>query len=176
MKLSEINYPVYRLRNDPPIQSDGFVFYASEKHTEDESGGIVTDTKLLMVDDRQIEGDSLAARRLRIPAKLFPLRQAIFFLGDLIKLATPNTWFIDSLGKVFVYEKNTRAQLKCHKISMIATIPSGGAIIGVEGIDSRFKTLHTPENVYYAGILHMGKSLVLYGLYSEPFKQTWRMV
>lgn len=156
--------------------SDGVVFYASEKHTEDETGGIITDTKLLMVDDTQIEGDSLAARRLRIPAKLFPLRQAIFFLGDLIKVATPNTWFIDSLGKLFVYEKNTRAELKCHKVLSVMRIPSGGAIIEVEGINSRFKTLHTPENSQYAGILHMGKSLVLYGMYIDPFKQTWRMV
>lgn len=176
MKLSEINYPVFRLRNSPPITSNGVVFYASERHSEDENGGIITDTKILIVDDKQVPGERLATRRLGISAKLFPLRQAIFFLGDLIKVATPTTWFIDSLGKTFVYEKNTRTLLKCHQIVNIFNIPSGGAIIEVEGISSRFKCLHTPDKPKYAGILHFGKSLILYGLYNEHFDDTWRLV
>lgn len=180
MKLSEISYPVYLLSHtNPPNTIDNVVFYTSERHTEDEEGGIVTDTKLRVVDDKSLPGASLATRRLQLKAMgvpLYPLRKGIFFLGDLIKLASPKTMFIDSTGKVFNYTKNTRAKLVCMPITKLYPLPAGGSIVEVKGVH-RFKTLHSvDESKKYAGVLGFGGSLVLYGLYEEEFKNTWRLV
>ena len=179
MNLSEIRYPVFRLSDNSPNDIDDVVFYISERHTEDEVGDIITDTKLQIVDDRNMPGATLATRRLTMKAmgiKLYPLRKAIFFLGDLIKSATPNTYFIDSNGKTFQYKKNTRAALQCKLITNNIPIPTGGSIIEIDHA-MRFKTVHNvdPTNKY-AGVLKFDNSLVLYGVYQQPFKDSWRMV
>jgi hypothetical protein len=110
-------------------------------------------------------------------AKLFKIKLAIFFLGDLVKIAKPNIWFIDSAGKLFNYNKATRALLKFYKIKLNIPINTGGSIIEVEGIATRFKSLFPPDrDKKYAGILHDKKSLILYGFYSEKYDDTWRKV
>jgi len=133
-----------------------------------------------VIDDKTVDKPTLAERRLILQdndTKLLIMREAIFFLGDLIKRADGKTWFIDSLGKIFLYKKKTRAKLKFHKINKILPVNSGGCIVEVEGISSRMKSLFAPtEPVNYAGILYYGKSLILYGLYPNKEKESWRMV
>ena len=172
--LQEISYPVYKLPDKPNVD-DGVIYYYSEIEKED-----VTHGKLLIVDDFNIEGTTLAQRRLYLLGQntpLYRLRNAIFFLGDLIKLSTPNTYFIDSRGKLFTYTKTTTAKLNFYRISRLVKIPTGGAIIEVEGLPSRFKVLHTPEDdKICAGILHLGMSLILYGLYDNIPDNTRRKI
>lgn len=172
--LQEIAYPVYRLPDKPNVD-DGVMYYYSEVEKED-----VVHSKLLIVDDTNLEGDTLAKRRFKVLSDgtpIYRLRNAIFFLGDLIKSATPSTYFIDSKGKLFNYHKTTTAKLNFYKISHLVPIPTGGAIIEVEGLPSRFKVLHTPEDdKICAGVLHIGMSLVLYGLYSDIPENTRRRV
>jgi len=62
-------------------------------------------------------------------------------------------------------------------ISTPQPIKTGGAIIEVENISTRFKALYTPESANrYAGILNYGKSLILYGFYSQEHSKTWRRI
>lgn len=174
ISLQEISYPVYKLPDKPNVD-DGVIYYYSEQEKGD-----ITISKLLIVDDDNIEGDTLAARRLKILAggtKLYRLSNAIFFLGDLIKLATPQTSFIDSKGKLFAYKKTSSAKLKFYKIKKVIPIPTGGAIIEVEGIPARFKVLQTPsDDIRCAGILLYGMSYILYGLYNYTPEDTRRMI
>lgn len=176
MNLSEIVYPVYKLRNKP-LESEGLLYYLSEYEKED---SIVRSFQIL--DDANVPGDSLAMRRLHLRSLGEPLKKinrAIFFLGDLIKLANPQTWFIDSNGKLFTYTKATRAKLRYHKVTKVIPMSTGGVVVEVEGISSRFKALFVPEipnNQLYAGILHMGLSKILYGFYDDKYDDTWRMV
>lgn len=174
ISLQELSYPVYKLPDKPNVD-DGVIYYYSEQEKGD-----VTISKLLIVDDIGVEGDTLAARRLRILAdgtKVYKLSNAIFFLGDLIKLATPQTHFIDSNGKLFVYKKTTSVKLKFYKIKKVIPIPTGGAIIEVEGIPARFKVLTMPsDDTRCAGILHSGMSSILYGLYNYVPEDTRRMI
>lgn len=143
--LSEISYPVYRLVTKPNSH-DGIIYYHHEKGLED--GG--TETVLRILDDKNIEGGTLARRRLRMSCDpkvhLFKITNAIFFLGDLVKLASKKSWFIDSNGKLFNYEKKTRAKLKYYKITQVLPIGTGGAVIEVEGLTTRFKTLFNIEH------------------------------
>jgi hypothetical protein len=174
ISLQEISYPVYKLPDKPNVD-DGIIYYYSEQEKED-----LTISKLLIVDDANIEGDTLAKRRLRILSegtKVYRLTNAIFFLGDLIKLATPQTNFIDSKGRLFVYRKDKFAKLKFYKIDRVMPITTGGAIISVVGIPSRFKVLNTPnDNIRYAGILQTGMANILYGLYENDTEDTRRKI
>ncbi len=174
--LADIRYPIFKLGLIKPEQQDGVVFYYHTKDLDDD----VTTVTLAIIDDRTLAGDSLSLRRLELlknGAPLYRVHNAIYFLGDLIKLATPTTWFIDSNGKVFNYLKTNRAILKVHQINKILPIKTGGAIIEVKGLLSRFKCLYLPEEgANYAGILYVGLSRILYGIYAEHCKDSWRRV
>lgn len=176
MNLQEISYPVFRLRNERPVTHNGIDFYAYTNYPEE--GEPVTVIRI--VDDKNIDNPKLSMRRLVIKAqgaKLFRMTRAIFFLSDLIKISQGKMWFIDSSGKIFQYKKTTRAKLKFHKIKKVIAIPTGGAIIEVEGIGQRFKSLHYPDpNLLYAGILYNKMSTILYGFYDMKYDDTWRMV
>lgn len=164
---------MYLLGKSKPNTIEGVSFYSFYNEVED-----TEITKHRVVDDTNLPQESLALRRLVLKdqeVKLHKLNKAIFFLGDLIKLVKPNEWLIDSKGKIFNYVKSTRVSLKCHEVSKVTAIPTGGALIEVKGLSTRFKTLYY-NKTKYIGVLHQGMSLILYGLYEEPFKDTWRLI
>ena len=174
LTLQSLSYPIFKLP-DKPNTDEGVVYYYSEVEKDDTIYG-----KLLIVDDINTEGDTLAKRRLQLLKEgvpLYKLKNAIFFLADLIKLATPKTYFIDSNGKLFNYKKTTSVKLEFYKIVKVIAIPTGGAIIEVDGIPNRFKVLNIPtEAEKCAGILRMGMSNILYGVYTSIPETTRRMV
>lgn len=133
-----------------------------------------------VLDDKDIPGDTLAARRLVLlkqGIKLKKLGNAIFFIGDLIKLAHHGVWFIDSLGNLFTHIKMERASLVFRKIVKKIPINTGGYIIEVEGLPTRFKCLHGPKATEpYAGILKHGNNHILYGFYEKEYDKTWRKI
>lgn len=173
----EIVYPVYLLGNKKPETTEKVTYYISS--LESENGDI---HKIRIVDDKTLPQQSLALRRLALKAqdtKLYKINKTIFFLGDLIKLSTSNTWFIDSVGKVFKYVKTARAKLDFYKIIQIINIPTGGTVVEVVGMSTRFKTLYAPnfnETATYAGILTLNKGPILYGLYDQKYDSTWRLI
>lgn len=174
--LEEIVYPVFFLGAEQPKFIDGVAFYARRYIDEDrnETGSIS------IIDDKNIPALTLAKRRLKLLAmevKLKKLGKATFFLGDLLKLTKPALWFIDSSGKVFRHTKSKRAKLEFKKIKQLHVIPTGGAIIEVEGIPSRFKSLYAPQlGEQYAGVLKLGMQYILYGVYDTKHQDTWRMI
>lgn len=181
MNLSELVYPIYRLREQEPQRHNGVLFYFYEKVRETFEG-IEDYYELKVIDDTNMKGDSLATRRLQIRNNgdtPYRLNRAIFFLGDFIKMATPKMWFIDSSGRIFKYSKQTRAKLSYRKVTKLIPIKTGGAIIEVEGLSSRMKALFVPripKNDLHAGVLFMGMSPILYGFYDQKHKDSWRMV
>lgn len=176
INLKEICFPVFKLGSIKPQTEEGIVFYLSRLIDD---GTDVTSIKI--VDDTSIEKPTLGLRRLELYKQGIPLKRipyAIFFLGDFIKLATSTTWFIDNNGRVFNYKKSRFVKLVFKKIKNIHNILSGGSIIEVEGIPSRFKTLYSPTSrVKYAGVLMDGiSSNILYGLYIDKPKDTKRKI
>ena len=175
--LAQIAFPVYKLRTSKPNFDEGVHYYYYEKYDEETDRINVI---LRVLDDKTVEGETLARRRLMLTASgvpLYKIKHSIFFLGDFIKVAQASIWFIDSLGRIFNYKKVSRAKLKCHRISKLFHVKTGGAIIEVEGISTRFKSLFPPNlDEKYAGILHLNKSLILYGYYTQPYEDTWRLI
>ena len=177
MNLTEIQWPVFRLGEHKPTEHEGVVFYSKEYAFIDSDESKIG---FRIVDDKNLEGDTLGSRRLKLriaEENIFPIRAAIYFLADLIKLAKQTTWFIDNAGKVFQYKKSTRAKLTAHKITKIFPGEGMGSIIEVQGIPQRFKSMYHPKSEQaYAGILRWGLGYMLYGFYTEPFKPSYRNV
>lgn len=173
MQLETIHWPVYLIGTEQPIQEDDML-YIEVSHRDEE------DTEILIIDDKSVPGDSLAMRRLHLAnrgAVLKNLKVALFFVADLVKFSDPTKWFVDSSGQHFRYTKTKLYPLVCRKITKIKDIPTGGALIEVEGFANRFKILHSPDpSNTYAGLILIGHSAVLYGLYPGAFENTRRKV
>lgn len=169
MIIDEVSWPVYKLGKVPPSK-DGQVLYYSYKKED-----IV---HIEVLDDREIPQPTLSLRRIQLMGKveLHKLNQAIFFLGDLVKIAKKGIWFIDSVGKVFEYTKTTRAKLVYKEITKVIR-GVGETIIEVKGSPIRFKSLYPPTaEEKYAGLLVLKSSYILYGYYKEPLKPTSRKI
>ena len=170
MKLSEIAWPIYKVGNNRPLEEDGVLFFLKESKD---------DTKIEIVDDKTLPLSTLAGRRLSLKDKkvpLYNLRVAIFFLGDLVKIATPNTWFIDSSGRLFQYNKTKFTKLSFRKITKVVRSVSA-TLIEVEGIPFRLMSLFPPRlEQKWAGVLKWNGSYILYGFYSEKHKDTVRKI
>jgi hypothetical protein len=178
ISLKEIVYPVFEIKGrvrpevDPTTEQ---VYTFIERKVDD-----VLKPILSIIDDPTIEQPTIGRRRLILEhsgIRLHPLSSAIFFLADIIKVATPHTFFIDNNGKLFKYKKSLSAKLTFNEINKIFPISSGGAIIEIKDSKTRFKTLTNPDStIRYAGILNIGMAQMLYGLYSEKHKDSWRLV
>lgn len=178
IRLTDIHYPVFRLGVNKPEVSGGLIQYVEQ--TLDEATGY-SDYVYRIVDDKTQPGDTLAKRRLhmlKIGYKLKKIQRAVFFLADLIKLATASTWFIDARGVLFNYKKTKSYPLYFKKITKIIPMKTGGCIVEVEGISNRFKSMYPPiEGQMYAGILKFeNTSDILYGFYNEQHDKTRRHI
>lgn len=174
--MKEIAYPVYLLGKHKPSIENGVVFYHTLLSLEDGS----SESILHIVDDKNIDKPTLSKRRLVLLNQGVPLKKlktAIFFLGDLIKLANAQTWFIDSNGTVFNHKKCKTVPLIIKKVTKVIPIQSGGALVELESIPTRFKVLFQPEkDDIYAGVLKDGMSYIFYSFYKEKFKDTRRKI
>lgn len=174
--LSEIVWPVFKLAEKPPIQRDGLVFFYTEYVDNNNQHSLVA----RLVDDRNLSQPTLGLRRLALKAQgetLYPIRTAIYLLADLIKLAKSTTWFVDSSGRVFQYEKNTRAKLTTKKIRKVLPASGLGCVLELEGVSSRFPSLKRPqEHEHYARVLQLGMGFLFYGFCEDRKADSWRMV
>jgi hypothetical protein len=174
--FGNISFPVFRVGVKEPQHDGGVSFYLLGSDTTESTA----EYKLLVIDDKNRPEPSLPLRRLALKAagvELYSLTKTIFFIGDLVKLAKSNTWFVDREGQFFQYKKSQRVPLVFRKIKRITRLPSGGALVEVEGFAQRFKTLFMPgPEQTYAGLLLIQKSVVLYGLYDQAYDDTIRAV
>ena len=174
--FARIQFPIYHLGEEKPLQDGDRLYYQYALH---ETDGTVED-KIQVLDDKSQPGHSLAMRRLQLKNQgvtLSKLKYAIFFIGDMLKMCKGTTWFIDTEGTVFEYRKTKKVPLVFRPISQILPIKTGGAVIEVQGVGTRFKTLHAPKGTEkWAGVLLVGVAYILYGLYDEKLEDTTRMV
>lgn len=174
MKLANITWPVFWLGNIS-IKKEGSIIFVEDELLNKTTMEIHIDRRI--IDNKSIPKDTLGKRRLLIKDKLFQFNKAVYFLADLIKLAKTDTWFIDNVGNCFTYQKTSSATLTCHKIKNILPGITLGVLIEIEGIPQRFKLMYRPtDDEIYAGVLYIHNSYILYGLYTKPFKKSYRKV
>lgn len=168
ISLSKISFPVFQLEKIKPVVEDNKIYYIS------------TSGKINLIDDKSITAQTLGRRRLIInenKQKLYKLHNAIYFLGDLIKITKSSHWYIDNNGTIFEYKKSKVVPLIFRDISQVIPIKTGGAILEIKDIPQRFKCMYMPVDVKYAGLLKISNlEYILYGLYKEKHKDTRRKI
>ncbi len=174
--LQKISFPVYKLGREKPEIENGRAFYYYRKSVEEG----VNEYSYQVLDDKNVKGDTLALRRLGMKAKDITLRKlskAIFFIGDMIKIADGITWFIDSSGFIFQYKKHKLAKLKFYRIKKLIPISSGGCLVEIYNELARYKSLYypTPDKAY-VGILEFDGMRLLYGFYQTEMRSSIRKV
>lgn len=136
--MSQVSFPVYRLPSKPS-ESKGVLFYASEPR----GGG---ELRITVVDDKNAQGKTLAARRLRLLAegiKLYNFKLSVYFLADLLRLNAAGCYWIDSNGKLFKYTKTTGYKVVNRRITKMYE-HNGYWLFEVEGLPDRFKSMYGP--------------------------------
>lgn len=167
LNLSKIRFPIYPLPKFSSLTVDGDVAYypsLSKKYSK------------LIVDDKSIEGDSIGMRRVRIKSdpfrKLYNLDDPIFHYVDLLRNDNNTIHFIDTNGKIFKYVKKRYYPVRYRPIVKYYELKNGGYSVKVLNIPCLFKVNKLPSlEIKYAGILFIGKALVLYDLSSEELEQ-----
>lgn len=176
-KLSEIHWPVFKLGERQPHQESGLVYYYT--HYVDELN--CETATIRVVDDTSVPGSTLGLRRLQLKTDpkvtLFPVRTAIYFLADLVKLAKSTSWFVDNSGRVFNYEKTTRAKLTTKRIKQVLPASGLGCVFELQGLPHRFKAMRRPdEHELYARVLQLGMAHIFYGFCDTQKPDSWRMI
>ncbi len=127
----------------------------------------------LFVDDLNygFDGSDLGQRRLKMLAdglKLYPLKIAIYSLGELLKVATPTQWFIDSAGAIFQYKKTHYVPVVYKEILTAHQRSAFETIIEIHTSPPLYKALYPPaENEKYAVFLEISPKALLFFGYSE---------
>lgn len=176
IKLSTINWPVFRLGENRPEQENSKIFYRAEYSDKDSNEYF---ENIRLIDDTSIDKPTLGLRRLALRNQhtLFRIGTAIYSLVDLLKLAKHTTWFIDSYGQVFQHKKSTRAKLVTRRIKQVLPAAGLGCVLEIEGLSQRFKALTRPESHQkWAGLLLISGGYLFYGYYDTPIDPTWRLV
>jgi hypothetical protein len=144
-QIHKITFPAYRLPSDNWYSQDGLLF--------------VDD---ILVDDKNMSGDTLGKRRLQTYFKdLLVLKRAVDNTTALIK--QPGGPFIDSAGKCFLYEKTKFGRVEYFEIKDI-DYRGNLCVLRAKGINSAFTIPRPPKPGFtWVGILHLdGLPWVLY--------------
>lgn len=155
-QLENIEYPAFKLPSDNWSLQDGLLYLDAQ-----------------VLDDRNMPGKTLGIRRLQTPFRdLVKLKKAATAPISLIK--NPSGSYIDSLGRIFTYEKTEFVQLKYHKIRK-TELKDTYTLLWVSNFNFPIKVPRPPHPGYtWAGVLYMkGFPWLLYE-YSEQRKKSKR--
>ena len=156
---NKITFPVYPLGNSNWDINDGLVFIDN-----------------LIVDDRNMSGETLGIRRLQTPhTNLYGLKRSIDSLVGVLKQKVIS--FIDSKGFLFIYEKTKYASLRYIKIDKIVR-KATASLLFVHKHSIPFTIPRPPsEEIEYVGVLHLNELPWMLYEYSEiKLKDTKRKV
>lgn len=164
MHLSDIVFPVYSITDSyKRIWEDTNVTY------------IKTQSGKYVLDNRNIEGDTLGKRRLKINnSDLYKPRKSFYTLSQLIK--SRHKTFIDSTGHVFSWKKTKNVPLKYHKVKEVYH-DDEYCILHLKDIDFPQRIVCSMAyEIQYVGVLHTDEGYILYSFNSEFKKDTWRKI
>lgn len=164
MHLSDLQFPVYALaKNYKRVWEDLNVLY------------IDTDSGTYVLDNKNMDGDSLGARRLKLKGSdLFIPRKVYYNVNQLVHSSYND--FIDDKGKVFNWKKSKNVPLKYHKVNKIIK-DDNGCIIHLKDINFPQKVnCRIAYVIKYAGILHTSEGYILYEYCEGKKKDTYRKI
>jgi len=159
MIYDRLKFPIYPIHTDEILSVDGLLWIEDQ-----------------VLDDRNMKGNTLGLRRLQSPMKsMYPIKYMIQDIPSY--LAHQGKFYIDNSGYFFTKEKNTRVDLKYHKIIRVDQ-KDIASVLWIKDCPFPF-TLTRPlrKDQSWAGILYRaGVPWLLYDTSSEKKKNTWRKI
>ena len=147
--INEIVFPVFSL----PICKHTI-------YTEYNITYIKTPRTLKILDNKNIEGETLGIRRSKINSpELYKPKHVYFSLAQLIK--AKGNKFIDSMGSIFTYKKTEYVPLKYFEVIDIKKIDYTYSYLKLKNIDYKVK-IRTSPHIY--GISYVGILFTKFGL------------
>ena len=162
MKIKDIRWPIYGIGHHLSLKETNKVLYLEIHHDE-----------FLIVDNKNLYGDTLGKRRLRLePEDRYVLRKIHYSMYDVFN--SKYDCFIDSNGIVVQFQKKHRRKLFYRKVVGTKFYDSG-LLCKCEGIfkpiDIPFIPKITPK---YLGLLVIDGDYHLYDLSQDKNKDSWR--
>ena len=161
--LSQIEYPVFRLKSDI-VTEDGITYATS-------TGKIL--------DNKNLAGITLCERRLKYGSEeLAHTGQMLFNIGSLMQFKKGER-FIDSYGVIFKLAKYNVYPLTCHRIRSIEnTGDMYTSYLRLEGtrIPVKYKGIFTPKVGNYARVIKYSGGYMFYDEVFEQMKKTTRKI
>ena len=136
---------------------------------------IETQSGIYMLDNKNLDGDTVGKRRLKINSfdKYMP-RVVLLTVAQLIH--SEYKTFMDSTGTTFKYVKNKVVPLKYYNVKKITKLEEGCAV-SLKGIDYPIKiNCREAYGINCVGLLHTDIGLILYEISEYPRPDTWRKV
>ena len=164
--ISEIKFPIFGI-------TDSY----KRIWIEDNITYIETASGVSVLDNKNLEGDTLGQRRLRIKSqsKYIP-RLSVHTVAQLIN--SKYRLFIDNEGIIFHYVKHKVVPLKYYKVKKRIKIEDGQYIVLT--LDKILHSIKVPARqaygINYVGILDTDVGYIEYEYSEEPKTDTWRKI
>lgn len=159
LKLHDIQFPIY------PIKSNYHKIWEDHNIT-----WIETDTGKYVLDNKNLDGDTLGKRRLKINNLMLYRPRGVFTsVAQLVKCRSKT--YIDTTGKVFHYKKSSYVPLKYYKIKEV--IPTDEGCILVTEKSSVRLNCREAYRYNYVGFLETTDGDILYE-FTDHYKKNSR--
>lgn len=171
MLLTEINYPIFPIRSHNKL------------YVKDGIDCIDTALNKWQIDNKNLVGETLAARRFGIPREIrYPLTFTLFNLTQLLNYKKGHM-FIDNLGNIFSYKKTRMEKLEYHKVIGKSYADEGNCALHVEAYSmpfyvtkGLFNRIYGYGEEIYVGLLGYHGGHLVYDLSTEKKDTTRRKV
>lgn len=165
MHLKDIEFPVFAIGSYEKLWEENLILYLK-------SGYDIIYT----VDNKNLAGDTVSKRRLRIPKKeRYTFRGTFFNIYQMIN--SGKKVFVDNNGRLFKYSKSTKVELLYREIKRVKRVENVGYLLYIDKIPT---PITVPVLFYtrqkYAGLLNYKGSYILYELTDEKKADTWRKI
>ena len=168
--MNNLIFPLYHIRACEAIV------------TEDNITTIMTPYGNYILDNKNIKGDTLGERRLRLgpvlqeDQKLYRLKKIFYTISDIILHKDKYKVYIDSVGQLFTYTKKNRVNLVYKKIKQIE-IQETRLLCSFADIFKVVEIPFIPEIMpRYLGLLIFHGDYIFYDMSQEKKKDTWRLI
>jgi len=117
---------------------------------------IETESGIYVLDNKNVQGDTLGKRRLKIKNDVYTLykpRKVFYNMSQLLN--GKESIFIDTIGVVFKYKKTKMVPLKYHKVESITEAEDGECILEIPKLNYSYKTAcRYAYGINFIGLLH----------------------
>lgn len=124
-----------------------------------------------ILDNKNLTGDSLASRRLKISDNKYNLTSAILTFSQLLKQHNAGDRYIDTTGFCFTYRKTIFVPLKYHKIVDTSYVNGLGIILRVHNISTPIVIPAGYQTEGYVGLLEYAGGYLLYDMPTSARKK-----